>query len=62
MTTLYSRCLVKEWMVGREHVLHRAGSLFLAKTTGRSEQEAIMMAGAMPEASTVIILLMLVPA
>ena len=58
MTTWYSRCLVNENTVVESMSPMVDGFFFLANTTGKSSKKPIMMAGAMPLASMVSILLM----
>ena len=57
MTTLYSRCLVNENTVVDKMLSMVEAFFFFANTTGRSNKSPITMAGAIPEASMVNILL-----
>ena len=60
--TLYSRFLVNENTVVDSKPSMVAGFFFLANTTGRSRRNPIIMAGAMPDASMVMILFISVEA
>ena len=56
MQMSYERCLVKE-KTDAESILDMVeGFFFLANTTGKSSKKPIIIAGAMPDASTVKIL------
>ena len=54
---LYSLCLVNEKTDAESMLVIVEGFFFLAKTTGKSKRKPIIIAGAMPDASTVRILL-----